>query len=61
MELIAILYLRKNIESSLMVSLTLDYNPDKLETYLVMQNSNRRVYQLLQDMKRPKVEADNAW
>ena len=57
MELIAILYLRKNIESSLMVSLTLDYNPDKLETYLVMQNSNRRVYQLLQDMKRPKVEA----
>ena len=61
MELIAILYLRKNIESSLMFSLTLDYNPDKLETYLVMQNSNRRVYQLLQDMKRPKVEADNAW
>lgn len=52
--------IRKNMEHSFMLSLALNYSPDKPETCSVIKNSNKKVYQLLQDVKRAEVEMDRA-
>ena len=52
--------LRKNVESSFLLSLALNYSPDKLETCSVIKNPNKNVYQLLQDVERAAVEIDSS-